>query len=92
MIRVGIKEAKDNLSDLLRRVISGEEVILTKRGKPIARIVKERGDYKPDRDMLLPLVREGIAVLPSPTLRENDLSVIKVPGKFVSEMVVEDRR
>jgi antitoxin (DNA-binding transcriptional repressor) of toxin-antitoxin stability system len=92
MIRVGIKEAKNNLSDLLRRVTSGEEVILTKRGKPIARIAKDNGNHKPARDVLLPLAQEGIAVLPSRELRKSDLTPVKVAGKSVSEMVIEDRR
>jgi prevent-host-death family protein len=39
MIEVGIHEAKTNLSKLLRRVSAGEEVIIARRGEPIARIV-----------------------------------------------------
>ncbi len=42
MIEVNIHEAKTNLSRLLARVASGEEVIIAKAGKPIARLVPFR--------------------------------------------------
>ena len=39
MITVGAFDAKTHLSALLDRVAAGEEVIITKHGKPIARLV-----------------------------------------------------
>jgi prevent-host-death family protein len=39
MISVGIRKAKINLSKLLKRVIRGQEVVLTDRGKPVGKIV-----------------------------------------------------
>jgi len=39
MITVGAFEAKTHLSSLLDRVAEGEEVVITKRGKPVARLV-----------------------------------------------------
>ena len=36
---VNIHEAKTHLSQLLQRVIAGEEIILAKAGKPVARLV-----------------------------------------------------
>jgi len=39
MITVGAFEAKTHLSALLDRVAGGEEVVITKHGKPIARLV-----------------------------------------------------
>jgi prevent-host-death family protein len=38
MIVVGAFEAKTRLSALLEKVEGGEEVVITKRGKPIARL------------------------------------------------------
>ena len=38
-MEVNIHEAKTHLSKLLERVASGEEVIIAKAGKPVARIV-----------------------------------------------------
>jgi prevent-host-death family protein len=34
-----VAEAKARLSEILERVIQGEEVLLTRRGKPVARVV-----------------------------------------------------
>lgn len=39
MIEVGAFEAKTHLSALLEKVKNGEEVLITKRGKAIARLV-----------------------------------------------------
>jgi prevent-host-death family protein len=39
MITVGAFEAKTHLSSLLDRVAGGEEVVITKHGKPVARLV-----------------------------------------------------
>jgi len=37
--KVGIHEAKTHLSRLLRRVAAGEEIVIAKGGKPVARLV-----------------------------------------------------
>ncbi|PYV83501.1 MAG: type II toxin-antitoxin system prevent-host-death family antitoxin [Acidobacteria bacterium] len=39
MVEVNIHEAKTHLSRLLSRVAAGEEVIIAKSGKPLARLV-----------------------------------------------------
>ena len=39
MITVGAFEAKTRLSALLDQVAAGEEVVITKHGKPVARLV-----------------------------------------------------
>ncbi len=39
VITVGAFEAKTHLSALLDRVARGEEVVITKHGKPVARLV-----------------------------------------------------
>ena len=38
MSTYGIAEAKAKLSELIRRAIAGEEVIITRRGKPVAEL------------------------------------------------------
>ena len=42
MKSAGIREARQNLSALLEEVRNGREVILTDRGRPVARIVPPR--------------------------------------------------
>lgn len=39
MITVGAFEAKTHLSTLLEKVSQGEEVVITRHGKPVARLV-----------------------------------------------------
>ncbi|MBX3029531.1 MAG: type II toxin-antitoxin system Phd/YefM family antitoxin [Chloroflexi bacterium] len=39
MVTVGVSEAKAHFSRLLRRVATGEEIIITNRGRPVARLV-----------------------------------------------------
>jgi prevent-host-death family protein len=47
MKQVNIRQAKTQLSKLLRRVAAGEEISITKRGVPVARLVPVRaGDRK----------------------------------------------
>ena len=39
MLTVGVHEAKTHLSRLLRRVAAGEEIVIARAGKPVARLV-----------------------------------------------------
>jgi prevent-host-death family protein len=43
MTEVGIEEAKTTLSRLVERARAGEEVIITRRGEPVARLVPASG-------------------------------------------------
>ena len=44
MREVGAFEAKTKLGELLAAVEAGEEVRITRRGRPVARLVPDRGD------------------------------------------------
>jgi len=46
MSSVNIHQAKTNLSQLLRRVAAGEEIIISNAGKPVARLVPIDGTRK----------------------------------------------
>ena len=52
MAAVGVHEAKTNLSRLIRRVNAGEEIVITRSGKPVARLlgIEESSDRVLDRD------------------------------------------
>ena len=39
MVKSNIHEAKSNLSRLIELAVAGEEVIISKAGKPVARLV-----------------------------------------------------
>ena len=39
MVEVGVHEAKTHLSRLLMRVAAGEDIVITRSGRPVARLV-----------------------------------------------------
>lgn len=39
MVEVGVHEAKTHLSRLLTRVAAGEDIVITRSGRPVARLV-----------------------------------------------------
>jgi len=43
MREFGAREAKNSLGSLLDLVERGEEIVITRRGKPVARLVREPG-------------------------------------------------
>ena len=46
MITIGAYEAKTRLSELLDKVEQGEEVLITKHKRPVARLVPAEADQK----------------------------------------------
>ena len=46
MITVGAFDAKTRFSELLEQAAAGEEILVTKRGKPVARIVGVAAEQK----------------------------------------------
>jgi prevent-host-death family protein len=68
---VNVKEARKHISRLLDAVLAGEEVIISRRGKPVARLVEVDAQEKeplrfPDRRELrakLPAARQSSASL-----------------------------
>lgn len=59
MIEIGTFEAKTHLSSLLEKVSRGEEVVITKRGKAVARLVPtEQADQSATINELLTLRKE----------------------------------
>ena len=56
-MNVGIYEAKSKLSQLVEKAEAGEEVILTRRGRPVAKIVNVAPSAKRDRASLLREIR-----------------------------------
>ena len=67
-MEVGIRELRADLSRWLKRVENGEEILVTDRGRPIARITSANGRSKLDdliaRGLVRPAKRPPRAVLP----------------------------
>jgi prevent-host-death family protein len=92
MKTAGIKELKNRLSSYLTLVKKGEEVLITDRGKPIARIISEDTQKTSLRRVLQPLIMEGLVNLPTDRIDRDIPNPVELPGKQVSEMISEDRR
>jgi prevent-host-death family protein len=78
MAKAGIRELRQNASALIKRVIAGETIEVTDRGRPVARIVPLGR-----RGVLDQMVAEGrateaagdlLAIKPSPAIRGKRLS------------------
>ena len=47
MVRAGMHEAKSSLSRLVQQALDGEEVVITRNGKPAVRLVPVEAQPKP---------------------------------------------
>ncbi|MEJ7667171.1 MAG: type II toxin-antitoxin system prevent-host-death family antitoxin [Casimicrobiaceae bacterium] len=77
MKTVSVAAAKAQLSDLLEQVAAGEEVLITRHGKPIARVIPLEAPRKP-----LP---------PLASFRAQFPLLRKPAGERIREMRDEDR-
>jgi prevent-host-death family protein len=84
--RVGVRELKNNLSSYLARAREGEEILVTDRGRPVARLVPVDGPT----DRLAELIAQGL-VIPAKTRVRSRRPPIKANGT-VSDLVAEQRR
>ncbi|HSL56520.1 MAG TPA: type II toxin-antitoxin system prevent-host-death family antitoxin [Acidimicrobiales bacterium] len=84
---VGIRELKNGLSRYLDRVRAGEVVIVTDRGRPVARL----SGIDDTHDRLADLVIAGVVRPPTATSRRRPSARIRAKGT-VSDLVAEQRR
>jgi prevent-host-death family protein len=82
---VGVRELHDRLSEHLERVQRGAQVVVTRRGRPIARLSGVDGV-----DPLAELVRRGLVTAPERTRRARRAGV-RASGS-VSDLVAGQRR
>lgn len=58
-ISVGVRQAKISLSRLLKSVQKGREIVITDRGKPVAKIVPASAGSLPLADRINEMERQG---------------------------------
>jgi prevent-host-death family protein len=90
MTRVGVAELKAKLSEYLARVRAGEEVVVTDRGRPIARIAPPR---VAEDEHLLELERAGLVKIGTGV--SDEFLTAPRPGDpdgGVLEALLEERR
>lgn len=82
---VGVRELHDRLSEYLQRVERGQEVLVTRRGRPVARL--SAAEF---RDPLAELAERGLVRLPK---RRRSTRKARVRAKEpVSDLVAAQRR
>ena len=91
MISAGIKKLKNNLSKYLYQVKKGKDILITERGKVITRIIREDPKNISLREALSPLIVKGLITLPSQIIDKEISAPVKLSGKPISEMAIEDR-
>jgi len=80
------------LSRYLAFVKKGDDVLITERGRVIARVIKENSRSSSLRQALQPLVLKGQVVMPNCEIKRDISEPVKLSGKAVSKIVLEDRR
>lgn len=87
-VTFGIRQLRSRLSEYLRRAREGEDVIVTQRGRPIARLTAVGWDARRQQ-----LMREGL-IAPA-RLPKEPIDVESLPGMrrgSISDIVIEERR
>lgn len=79
MIKTGIKEARQHLPALLLKVQEGEEVVITKRGEPVAKVTpfrkQAKGRLESHKSIRDALAKKGLPLSEVvATLREEERS------------------
>lgn len=92
MITAGIRELKNQLSRYIAIVKKGDDVLITERGRVIARVVKEEPARNMLRQKLQALVLKGQVIMPKREINRDVPAPVTLPGRAVSEIVLEDRR
>jgi prevent-host-death family protein len=78
MRTVSAREANQGFSKLLQAVVDGEEVVITRHGRPVARLAPiEPAAHDPERqaeiDRILARLREGVDLGPRVTWTRDEL-------------------
>jgi prevent-host-death family protein len=80
-MRVGIRELRDRLKHYVAAARSGEDVIITDRGHPVARLVALHEERPVDR-----LIRAGLAIPPRRPKGDVDWTPVASKGS-VSDLI-----
>jgi prevent-host-death family protein len=93
---VSVRDLKNRLSEYLRRVQAGEEVVVTSRGKAVARLSAPRSPQRGRlaEEQAVALVRSQPWIRAGKGKRRVPASVVRPkPGeKSLAEIVEEERR
>ena len=96
MRTVGSRELKNRLGRYLRMVGKGESLILTNRGKAVAKVVPisrvDAEEPKTVEDVLDQLERQGLLRRAKDSFKNRKFTPVVTNGKPASQMIIEDRK
>lgn len=87
MTEVGVRDLKDRLSEHLRAVKAGEEVVVTEHGRPVARLVR----YSQLPAWLETMAAQGLVQLPDGTKPRGARVKLRGNGPSASDYVIRMR-
>jgi prevent-host-death family protein len=90
-LRIGVREAKINLSRLLKMVQQNHEVILTHRGRPVGRLVPMGAESLSLDERIKRFEDMGLIEGRSPRTRKDLPAPLPVPGECAQKFLREDR-
>jgi prevent-host-death family protein len=92
MVQVSVRELKDHLAAYLRRANSGEEVVVTSRGKPVATLRSPDPAPLTSEEKWRDLERRGIVRLgKGKYVPPERLIPLQGEGPTVTEIILADR-
>ena len=91
VMSIGIREAKARLSQLLKIVQKGNEIVLTERGRPVGKIVPLPKEAWPLAARIRDLEDAGVLESASARPRKHLPPPIPVGGEVAQRLLREDR-
>ena len=86
-MEVGVRELRDNLSKWIGKARKGQEIVITDRGVPVARLTRYG-----ESPALQRLIEQGRVQSPSRRKAKIDRNNLIKPRGTVSDLVKEQRR
>jgi len=81
MKSIGIYEAKSRLSELVERAEAGYEVVITRRGRPVVKLVRAKPEPAIKRAALMKEIRAYAKTLKLKPLTERTLRRFEAEGR-----------
>jgi len=93
MIEVGVRQLKNDLTRYLRLAQNGQCVLVTNRRQPVALLKRPDMDSaQTTEERLASLAAAGKVILPREPGPFKQFKAIKMRGKRLSRMIIEERR
>ncbi|GEM_PF-2830217 len=102
MVNLSVHDIQTNIFSILEKMEKeGKSFLIFRDGKPVADLIPHKENVADDEDQvkekvpsqkLSRLLRAGTRIPPSKPLRKASFPTIRVKGKPLSQMIIEDRR